>query len=229
MHVVILPGWQHNKTHWKDISDTLTASHIAHTVLDMPGFGEEPFQTELNTISSIAQWVQGRILQSIDDREIVLVGHSYGGRIAAYIASKQPAFCKALILVGSPNLYLPTIQIRIQKFIVHMLHPAIFLVPEALRTHVRSTDYQKVRGTKLQELFTNIIIDDQRELLHSIQVPTLLVWGQNDTDVPLRVAHEIKKVISHATLTVINNAGHNLHIEKSSLLAATITTYVKTI
>ena len=229
MHVVILPGWQHNKTHWRNASDALIASDIPHTILDIPGLGEEPIQPELNDISSIAEWVKERIAVSIDDKVIILVGHSYGGRIAAYITSKYPTFCKALILVGSPNLYMPTIRLRTQKFITHMFHPVISLVPEALRTLVRSDDYKKVRGTELQELFTNIISDDQRALLQNIQVSTLLVWGQNDADVPLFVANEIKKVVPHATLTVINNAGHNLHMEKSLLLASTITAYVKNI
>jgi pimeloyl-ACP methyl ester carboxylesterase len=58
---------------------------------------------------------------------------------------------------------------------------------------------------------------DQRDLLPSIDVPTLLIWGERDVRSPLAVAREFKQAIPHAKLALIPEAGHVSNLEQPAL------------
>jgi pimeloyl-ACP methyl ester carboxylesterase len=55
---------------------------------------------------------------------------------------------------------------------------------------------------------------DQRDLLPSIAVPTLLIWGELDARSPLRVARQFEEAIPDAKLVVIPNCGHCSNLER---------------
>lgn len=55
---------------------------------------------------------------------------------------------------------------------------------------------------------------DLRDVLPTIAVPTLLVWGELDARSPLSVAHSFARAIPHATLVVIPGAGHMSNLER---------------
>jgi pimeloyl-ACP methyl ester carboxylesterase len=55
---------------------------------------------------------------------------------------------------------------------------------------------------------------DTRELLRTIYIPTLLVWGDADKRSPLRVAHAMRDAIPGARLEVIAGAGHLSNLEQ---------------
>ena len=55
---------------------------------------------------------------------------------------------------------------------------------------------------------------DQRDLLPSIGVPTLLVWGEHDARSPLSVARQFERAIPDTTLVVIPDAGHVSNLEQ---------------
>jgi pimeloyl-ACP methyl ester carboxylesterase len=55
---------------------------------------------------------------------------------------------------------------------------------------------------------------DTRELLPTIRVPTLLVWGDADARSPLTVAHQMRDAIPGARLALISGAGHVSNLEE---------------
>ena len=55
---------------------------------------------------------------------------------------------------------------------------------------------------------------DQRDLLPSIAVPTLLIWGELDVRSPLSVARQFEEAIPNAKLVVIPDAGHVSNLEQ---------------
>lgn len=54
---------------------------------------------------------------------------------------------------------------------------------------------------------------DLRDVLPTIEVPTLLLWGELDVRSPLRVAHEFVEAIPHAELVVLPGTGHVSNLE----------------
>ena len=55
---------------------------------------------------------------------------------------------------------------------------------------------------------------DQRDLLPGIEVPALLVWGEQDARSPLSVARQFERAIPDATLVLIPDAGHVSNLEQ---------------
>lgn len=103
MKIVILHGWGHDKTMWGSIVKKLGRNAIA---LDLPGFGAEPLHDKNWGVPDYANWVNRKISKY---KNVMLIGHSFGGRIAAEIASKNPENLKGLILTGAPCLYRPNL------------------------------------------------------------------------------------------------------------------------
>lgn len=226
MKVIILPGWQHNSEHWTKVSELLNQLEVNHEIIDLPGFGKEAFQKEIVNIEHVTDWLEKKLSRD-EYSEIILVGHSYGGRVAASFASREPAKLKKVILIGSPNLYHIDKKTKFKKFISKLLLPFKSLLPEKLKEKFRSADYKKVHGTQLENLFKNIIGENQSTLLGKIKVPTLLIWGENDTSVPISVAFGIKKIIKNCELEILSGVRHNIHLEKPQLLVAKIIKYAK--
>lgn len=227
MHLVILPGWNHSHFDWQQVSKALQSHGVSHTVLDVPGFGAEPHQAELLTISDMSAWLANKLTKYSTDK-VVLCGHSYGGRIAAQYAASKAARLEGLILIGSPNIYRPSLSTRIKKLFSYILSPIKKCLPESFKIMFRSADFVAARGGPLQTLFENIVSNDQTKLLPNIAVPTKLLWGELDDAAPLRIATEINTLLPNSTLETVTGVGHNIHVEKPQLLAGKLTTYVRT-
>ena len=58
-----------------------------------------------------------------------------------------------------------------------------------------------------------IINEDQKKYLSKINVPTLLIWGENDTATPIQDARIMESLIPDAGLIVYPNSGHFSYIE----------------
>ena len=68
---------------------------------------------------------------------------------------------------------------------------------------------------------------DQRALLPTISVPTLLLWGERDARSPLSVAHQFERAIPHAQLVVIPGAGHVSNMERPEEFAVAVRAFCR--
>jgi pimeloyl-ACP methyl ester carboxylesterase len=71
-----------------------------------------------------------------------------------------------------------------------------------------------VRPESMKTQLTLMAEADQRDLLPSIDVPTLLLWGEHDARSPLGVARQFEQAIPDTTLVVIPGAGHVSNLEQ---------------
>lgn len=221
--VIIIPGWLHGKREWAGAGSYLPSHNI--TVLELPGFGDTPLVSNMWGVPEYAEWV----LAHIKDRHepFVLVGHSLGGRIASYLAGthRLPQTCSGLVLYAAPSLYRPSCMVRAKSGLAHFLRVSglAHFVPMSLKP----SDTQDADARNLGQMFRRIVTFDQTTILPSVTVPTVLLWGEHDTSVPLRIAHEMQKLIPHSTLRIIDNVGHNAHLENKSLFYATLEDVLK--
>ncbi len=226
--MIIIPGWMHSADKWATVSKLLEQQGIENRVLDLPGFGSQPADVKIKTMSDVTEWCRNDIAHiAISTTPITLVGHSCGGRIALQLVADGLQVEK-LVLIGSPNLYRPAVSVRVIKVLVSVCRPIKPLVPHAIRVKLRSADYLEVKDTVMQELYTDVIKDDQTHLLSEITTKVELLWGENDKAAPLRIAQEMLTKLPSAQLTVLPKLGHNLHQENPLLLAGKLKNYVTT-
>ncbi|MEK9155144.1 MAG: alpha/beta hydrolase [Patescibacteria group bacterium] len=223
MRIIILHGWGHSAAHWNPIAEKLVRFGSVET-WDLPGFGNEPLVSATWTITQYADWVQDKIGGTEED--IVLIGHSFGGRIASILAARQPPWLRALILIGAPSIYRPSAKIRIKSTIASLVKP---FVPSSLRCKLLPEELRDAEDAGIGRVFRNAVTNDQTKALPMIAVPTLLIWGANDDAAPMALAHEIKTLIPGSKLVILPGLGHNVHLENPLLTYGTIEQFVESV
>jgi pimeloyl-ACP methyl ester carboxylesterase len=63
--------------------------------------------------------------------------------------------------------------------------------------------------------------------LESIEAPTLIVWGEKDTLIPLRYARKFQKEIKGSQLAIIKNAGHTPYFERPEAFSAIVLKFLE--
>lgn len=219
MYLVILPGWGQDSEIWKDITRNFSNKVI---VLDLPGFGNEILISPDWTIPDYAAWVKKRLPKG----QFILFGHSFGGRIAAQLAGSNLSQLKGLILSGSPCIYRPDKTIKIKNTVNHSLKR---LLPIGVTDQLLPPHLKQARQWGMESIFRKAVSYDQADDLKRINVPTLLIWGDKDTEVPLRIAREMQTLIKYSDLQIIDNAGHNSFLDNPYLFSGYVKKYIQTL
>ncbi|MBI5222174.1 MAG: alpha/beta fold hydrolase, partial [Candidatus Magasanikbacteria bacterium] len=102
--LIILPGWGGTKETWHNFTD-LAKDFFEIEVIDLPCFGEEPCPTKVWGVEEYADFVKSKISNiKYQISKPTLLGHSFGGQIAAYFAAQNPEMIDKLILFA-PALF----------------------------------------------------------------------------------------------------------------------------
>lgn len=208
--LLILHGWKRSLQEWLPIAKQLTDKYFI-ILLDLPGFGGTHRPQKAFSIYDYADFVI-YFLEKLHVKKITLLGHSFGGRIGIILGSKTNILEK-LILVDSAGIERRTMTADIKIILYKTIAP---LLPKSfiknLRHFLGSQDYKT--SEELREIFVKVINEDLAYLLREVRVPTLLIWGSNDTEVPEWKFKIMKKLIPHVKVRVIWGSGHNPHLEK---------------
>lgn len=203
--VLGLPGWA--RTH-RDFS---VAFHGLDAVaLDLPGFGASPPPSEPWGAAVYAAAV-APVLEEMAQPAVV-VGHSFGGRVAVQLAVLRPERVGGLVLTGVPLLRRgagprrPPLVYRVGRALHRrglVGEPAM----DGLRRRFGSADYRAAEGV-MRQVLVRVVNETYEEELAAISCPAELVWGDDDGEVPLEVAERALSLLSDAKLTVVPGAGH---------------------
>jgi pimeloyl-ACP methyl ester carboxylesterase len=179
---------------------------------DLPGFGATPPPSEPHGTG----WYAEQLLALFEDGEladrVIVVGHSFGGRVALALQQLVPDRIERLVLTGVPLLdrrgrrARPALTFRLGRG----LHRAGLIGEErmeALRMRHGSPDYRAASGV-MRGVLVRVLAERYDDELPGITCPVTLVWGADDREVPIEVAERAARLLPHATLDVVGGAGH---------------------
>lgn len=229
--LLLLHGWQDSLNTFDRLDATIGASY--RTVrLDLPGFGksEQPKTAwELNDYISLVQNFITKLNLSVD----IIIGHSFGGRIAIKGIASGLLSAKKLVLIGSAGIAkTKTFRTSLTRLITKIGSLVMYIPPLLFwRKQLRRKLYQFIgsdylNAGPLQETFLKIINEDLSSYASKIQQPTLLIWGAKDTATPLTDGKKLKQLIPNSQLEVFADAGHFVHQEHAQAVANTIKTFI---
>lgn len=205
--VLALHGWGRTS---HDFAATLEGMDAV--ALDLPGFGATPPPPEPWGAAEYARAV-GSVLDEMA-APVVVVGHSFGGRVAAHLAAGRPEQVGGLVLAGVPLLRRADVPRR-RPALAYRVGRALHrrgLVPdarmEALRQRYGSTDYRAATGV-MRAVHVRVVNETYEEQLGAITCPVELVWGDDDAEVPVSVAESATRLLADAQLHVVRGAGHH--------------------
>ncbi len=222
--VLFLHGWQ-DDLHTFDSLVSFLSLPCRIIRLDLPGFGKSETPKETWDLNNYVNFVQNFILK-LNLQVDTIVGHSFGGRIIIKGEATKRFRVEKIILIGSAgvaknrtfrNLIL-RILAKTGKLITYI--PPLIFWRGKLRKRMYSfigSDYLKTG--KLRETFLKIISEDLSACAKKITIPTLLIWGENDTETPLSDGEKLAKIIFNSKLKIVKEAGHFVHKEKSQEVA----------
>ncbi len=216
--IVILHGWNLNAEKFKPLEEELEKRGYQVFCFDLPGFGQSNIPDKPLTLSDYVSYIEN-FLKKKKIPKIILIGHSFGGRISIKFAAKNPGLLKALILTGAPGLN-PVPKIKILFFLIlSKVGNWLFSIPllSYFKNIARAFLYKAAKATdfynshpSMRQTFKNIVLEELSQYLRQIKTPTLLIWGEEDQIVPIGIAQKMNKLIKKSQLVIIPNARHGV-------------------
>jgi pimeloyl-ACP methyl ester carboxylesterase len=147
---------------------------------------------------------------------IHLLGNSLGGHVGLVHVLKHPEKIKSLTLTGSSGLFENAMGDSYPKrgdydYIKNKTAQTFYdpaMATKELVDEVFEITKNRLKVIKIIALAKSAIRNNLGEELNQIQIPTLLIWGKNDTVTPPFVAEEFHKLIPHSQLHFIDKCGH---------------------
>ncbi len=196
--VVLLHGWGQNIEMMKPLGDNLI-DHYRVTIIDLPGFGLSKEPVYPFSIFDYTEVVY-ELLQELKVVKPIMIGHSFGGRIAIVYASKYPV--NKLVLFGSPCVrheyksFKQSLLKALKK--IKILNPLV----NVMKKHMGSVDYRNA-SPLMRDVLVKTVNQDLSENAKKITCPTLLIWGENDEAVPVSEAKELDNLLSDSALIIL--------------------------
>lgn len=207
--LVLLHGWGQNIEMMKPIGDNMKKNHQI-LIVDLPGHG---LSDDPDFAWSLFDYVEA-IKELIDElklKKITLIGHSFGGKISLLYASMHKV--EKVVVFGSPykkKVKKETLKLKVLKFAKKI--PGVNKLEEFAKKHIGSTDYKNASPI-MREVLVNHVNLDITENVKQINVPLLIIWGDQDAAVPVADAYELEKLVSNAGLVVYPGCTHYAYLE----------------
>ena len=233
--IVFLHGFGASLQTWETWAQALSEDYRVISV-DLPGFGltgEDPsgIYTDQRSVEVLEAF-----LKELNIPKVVLVGNSMGGKFAWQFAARYPNQVAKLVLIspdgyGSPGIEygkkpdVPAIAdlyryFFSKTFLAMNLEP-VYANPKTLSDALVNRYYDLmlapgVRGAILARM-QQTVLQDPVPSLASIQVPTLLIWGEKDAFIPISNSNDYLKVMPNAKRVSLPNIGHLPQEEQPSI------------
>ncbi len=216
---------------WTPLHEALSAHHRV-IAPEHPGFGR----------STIPDWMMGMgdlayfyldVLRAFDLRGVHLAGHCVGGWIAAELAIRSTGRLASLALLAPAGVEAPEAPFD---------DIFVWSAEEFARRHFHDPKLAEAWQQQQAKLEIDIVLQNRTGLariawnprlsnpqlpywLHRINVPTLLVWGDDDRVVPLACHKAFLREIKGAKLATLPDTGHALTIEHAGDAAARLNSF----
>ncbi|MDD6095615.1 MAG: alpha/beta hydrolase [Clostridia bacterium] len=234
--IFLLHGWGSKKELFEPIVNTVSPKYRA-VAFDLPGFGGSDEPPEVWDVDRFAD-ICIKFIASFNENKVILLGHSFGGRVIIKIASgrRLPFEISRIILVDSAGI-MPKrgldykIRVGTYKLGNKLLStpPMKKLFPNAVENRRKkkgSADYAAASPI-MRGCLTKAVNEDLTPLLEKIPYETLLIWGTADADTPLSDGETMEKLLPNAGLAKIEGAGHFSWLDNPQTFSAIIRSYLK--
>jgi pimeloyl-ACP methyl ester carboxylesterase len=232
-NVLLLHGWGANIDTMMPIYNLLKDNFKVYA-LDFPGFGHSDEPEEVFGVYDYAR-VTKKFIDMMNMDKVILIGHSFGGRVSIVLSSKYPQLINKMVLIDSAGIkpkrslkyYLKVCCFKVLKRIYSII---FFWVDkkekmEKFYKKFGSSDYKEASGV-MRKILVKVVNEDLTHHLKDIKASTLLIWGENDTATPLYMGKIMEKEIKDSGLVVLKGAGHYSYIDDYRRFSIILNTFL---
>ena len=244
--ILLLHGFGASLQAWDDWTPALE-KNLRVLRIDIPGFGLSgpAVNQDYSDAADVARVIA--VMDQLGVQQVIVAGHSMGGRIAWNLAAAHPERVSQLVLISpdgfpDPNAksdktyevpaLLGLLPYSLPKWALRMggVAPAFAddsqLTPQMMQRYhdmmlapgVRTALLERMRQTRNSAPVSR---------LQSIKVPTLLLWGEKDAFIPVSNAQDYLKAMPQAKLVTLPGVGHVLHEEAPQVSVQLVTEFLR--
>ncbi|MBN1503130.1 alpha/beta hydrolase [Candidatus Woesearchaeota archaeon] len=224
--LVFIHGLSGSSSAWQPISDYFTKKGNPVLLMDMRGHGlsEKPESRERYSINFIVKDLKV-ILEKNKIKDIILIGHCYGGMVVQKFCYSCPQIVHKNILINTNYSFVRNKSrfIANNLFYYYYSFVSLLLYPLHFEKNIVHLDYKQFKGTHdlnpnrlyndirvtsfrtYLPLFKEAISLDFTNILQKIRVPTLIIHGKKDIYFPVGIAYKINELIEGSQLKVIDD------------------------
>ncbi len=192
--ILFLHGWGQSKESMIPLIETLKNKYKC-VLIDLPGFGKSDFNNAKN-IEEYTEYIR-KFLEANNLLPRYIVGHSFGGKVAVEYYLKYKDIDK-LFIIASPilkpkrhlNYYYKVIKYKLKKRL-------------KIKGNEGSEDYKNC-SKEMKSFFVSVVNTHYDKLVRNIEIPVILIWGNEDEKVPLKKACELNKKLKNSELYIMN-------------------------
>jgi len=223
--VLLLHGWGCDLKLMQPVADALTDTYRV-LMIDFPGHGESGRPPVPWGVPEYAACLL-ELLRRKEFTPCTVVAHSFGCRVTAWLEAKENGLFDRIVMTGAAGIRpkpsaenikrsarykkLKGICEKVRK--IPGLSYAAEGLEERLRQKYGSRDYNAL-DKEMRKTFVKVINLDLTELYDLFRAPTLLIWGDNDTETPLWMAREMETRIPDAGLVILEGGTHFAYLEQ---------------
>jgi pimeloyl-ACP methyl ester carboxylesterase len=231
---------------WRPFADALAPYFTVH-VWDMPGYGRSSKHPDHRVSLDVQGELFADLLTHWGLQAPHVVAHDYGGAVAlrAHLLHDRRFASLALVDVvalapwGSEFFQL----VRERADVFGALPPPVH--EGALRAYIGGASHQGVSAAAMETLLgpwldgegqaafyrqiaqaDQSYTDEVEPLYPTLDLPVLVVWGREDTWIPVDRAHRLCDLIPQARLELVEDAGHLIHLDQPVALATILTRWL---
>lgn len=208
--IVFLPGWKSPASLFCSVMSE-TPNLIA---VNFPGWPDSERPRATWGLAEYALFLK-EFLTKLNITPSVLVGHSVGAAIAVEYLGRVGHAAKFILVDGA------IIRERTDKTGALFIGAKIFrfflpFINKKWRTRLAggllSEDY--LQAGEMEDIYRRLISEDRQKDFSGLNLPVVMVWGENDQATPLAQAARLKLLRPLTTLEVIPEAGHYCFLDQ---------------
>jgi pimeloyl-ACP methyl ester carboxylesterase len=253
--ILLIHGIAGSSNAWREVMPVL-ARHYTVIAPDLLGHGESAKPTGDYSLGACANVLRD-FLGILGISRVTVVGQSFGGGVAMQFCYQNPETCERLVLVDSGGLgrdvswLLRFMTYPGSEYLMPVIFPSFVRGPgDSLSRLLCSWG---VRMPRLEEMWRSYAsltdVANRRSFIRTIrsvvdpggqsvsamdrlyltqQVPTMIVWGEQDAIIPVSHAYAAHEAIPGSRLELIPDAGHFPHVENPDAFIDVLTDFMET-
>lgn len=218
----LLHGWGCDGTIFDSVRAFFTARFRVYT-FDFAGFGRSEEPREVWGVEQYTRSVEAFARENGIERPI-LIGHSFGGRVAILYASRNEVEKVMLVDAAgvkprrSARYYWKVYSYKIAKRVLPIAigRPRAQRMIDRYRAKTGSSDYNNATPM-MRAILSRCVNEDLCHVMPRIAAPTLLFWGERDTATPLADAKRMESLIPDAGIVTVRGGSHFSWLDNTDL------------
>lgn len=223
--ILILHGWGQNIENWRIVAYKLSEKFKV-VLLDLPGFGSSSIPNSIFTTHDYSIFVN-EFINKINIDNYILIGHSFGGKIAIKNSVEKHRISK-LFLISPSGIDKKSFLTEIKIILTKILRVFGFWVPKSIikkfLTIFASSDY--INSGEMHNIFKSVVSEKVVLDAKKIKCPTIIMWGENDKEINIKTSKILKSLIKNSTLRILWGMGHSPNIENPEKLSLLLLEYL---